>query len=109
MKNFFKDENERLLWIRLNAERLQYSAKILNHQDLEIGELGKPFSCMQISENQLTYDEEKLDAPRLSLEELVLPHPELFRLADKKSKKKLTEMFGKEFGKELGKIADELL
>jgi hypothetical protein len=60
---------------------------------------------MQISENQLMYDEEKLDAPRLSLEELVLPHPELFKLADRRNKKKLTEMFGTE----LGKIADELL
>jgi hypothetical protein len=104
-QNFFKNENERLLWIRLNAERLQYSAKILNHQDLEIGELGKPFSCMQISENQLMYDEKKLDAPRFSLEELVLPHSELFRLAENRNKKKLTEMFGTE----LGKIADELL
>jgi hypothetical protein len=104
-KNFFKDEKERLLWIKLNAERIQYSAKILNHQDLELGELGQPFSCMQISENQLAYDETKSDALRFTFEELVLPHPELFRLAENKSKKRLAEMFGTE----LGKIADELL
>ena len=104
-KNFFKNENERLLWIKLNAERIQYSAKILNHQDLEIGKVGEPFSCMQVSENQLMYDEEKRDAPRFTLEELVLPHPELFRLAENRNKQKLTEMFGTE----LGKIADELL
>ena len=104
-KNFFKDENERLLWIRLNAERIQYSTKILNHQDLNIGKLGEAFSCMQISENQLKYDEAKLNAPRFSLEELVLPHSELFKLAESKNKKKLVEMFGTE----LGKIADELL
>ena len=51
------------------------------------------------------YDEKKLDSPRFSLEELVLPHSELFRLAENRNKKKLTEMFGTE----LGKIADELL
>lgn len=104
-KNFFKNEAEKLLWIKLNALRIQYSTKILNHQDLELGELGTPFSCMQISENQLMYDEEKLDAPRFTFEELVLPHPDLFRLAESRNKKKLAEMFGTE----LGKIADELL
>lgn len=104
-KNFFKDENERLLWIKLNAIRIQYSVKILNHQDLELGELGTPFSCMQVSENQLIFDEQKRDAPRFTFEELVLPHHELFRLAENRNKKRLVEMFGLE----LGKIADELL
>ena len=47
-KNFFKDEYQRNLWIRLNAEHIHYVAKKLNKTDfkrhLEIGKLGDPFS-----------------------------------------------------------------
>jgi hypothetical protein len=104
-KNFFKNEQDRLLWIRLNAERMQYAFKVRDNQDVELGEFDEAFSLMQTSQNQLEYDEATSDAPRYSLEELVLPHNELLRLTDNRSKKKLTEMFGLE----LGKIADELL
>lgn len=104
-KNFFKNERERLLWIRLNAERIQYAERILHHRELELGEIGEPFTCMQISENQLEYDENTYNAPRYSLEELVLPHDELFKISERRSKQKLTEMFGTE----LGNIANELL
>ena len=96
-KNFFKDENQRNLWIRLNAEHIHYSAKRLNkidfNQNLEVGKLGEPFSCMQISANQLDYDEHMCDAPRFSFEELVLPHEELFKLEEKRNKEKLKNMF----------------
>ena len=96
-KNFFKDEYQRNLWIRLNAEHIHYVAKKINKTDfkrhLEIGKLGDPFSCMQISANQLDYDEHMCDAPRFSFEELVLSHEELFKLERKKDKEKLKNMF----------------
>jgi hypothetical protein len=96
-KNFFKDENQRNLWIRLNAEHIHYVAKKLNKidfkQNLEINKLGEPFSCMQISQNQLDYDEHMCDAPRFSFEELVLPHDELFKLERKRNDEKLKKMF----------------
>ena len=96
-KNFFKDENQRNLWIRLNAEHIHYSAKRLNkidfNQNLEVGKLGEPFSCMQISANQLDYDEHMCNAPRFSFEELVLPHEELFKLEEKRNNEKLKNMF----------------
>ena len=76
MKNFFKIETDRLLWIRLNAERMIYAQKKDGQTDLPLGELGEPFSLMQISANQLEYDEKICDTPRYSLEELVLPHDE---------------------------------
>jgi hypothetical protein len=99
-KNFFKNEEERMLWVRLNAEHIQYSTKILNHKDVPLGEIGKPFSCMQISLNQLTYDEYESDAPRFSFEELVLPHDELFRLADKRNRETIKKMFKDCFGED---------
>jgi len=104
-KIFFKNESERMLWIRLNAERIQYSQKMLNGINESIGKIDEPFSIMQTSLNQLSYDEHRRNAPRFSFEELVLSHDELFRLADRRNKKKLVEMFDTE----LGKIADELL
>lgn len=104
-KIFFKDRNERQLWIRLNAERIQYSEKMLNGIEEDLGEPDKAFSIMQLSKNQIEYDEIKRNAPRFSFEELLLPHPELLRLVESRNKRKITEMFGTE----LGKIADELL
>jgi hypothetical protein len=96
-KNFFKDESQRNLWIRLNAEHIHYVAKKLNKvdfkQNLEIGKLGEPFSCMQISANQLDYDEHMCDATRFNFEELVLPHDELFKLERKRNNEKLRNMF----------------
>jgi hypothetical protein len=111
-KNFFKDESQRNLWIRLNAEHIHYVAKKLNKidfkQNLEIGKLGEPFSCMQISANQLDYDEHMCDTPRFSFEELVLPHDELLRLENKRNKETLGKMFGEIGGIALlGDIDDE--
>ena len=111
-KNFFKDESQRNLWIRLNAEHIHYVAKKLNKidfkQNLEIGKLGEPFSCMQISANQLDYDEHMCDATRFSFEELVLPHDELLRLENKRNKETLGKMFGEIGGIALlGDIDDE--
>jgi len=106
-KIFFKDESERLLWIRLNAERLQYSEKMLNNKlnEIAIRNGVEPLSFMQVSANQLEYDEIKRNAPRFSFEELLLSEEELFRLTKNRNK----ENFIKMFGTELDKIADEIL
>lgn len=96
-KNFFKDEDQRNLWIRLNAEHIHYVAKKINKTDfkrhLELGKLGEPFSCMQISANQLDYDEHMCNAPRFSFEELVLPHDELLKLEKKRNGEMVKKMF----------------
>jgi hypothetical protein len=93
-KNFFKSKSDRNLWIRLNAERIQYSQKILNDIDMPLGEIGDRFSCTQVSINQLEYDEYERQAPRFSLEELfLLSQPELFRLADERNREKIQKMF----------------
>jgi hypothetical protein len=90
-KNFFKTENERLLWIKLNAERIQYENKVKNNQDNELGDINEQFSYMNISKNQLTYDENECDAPRYSFDELLLLTPkELLGLSEEKTKVKLT-------------------
>jgi hypothetical protein len=93
-KNFFKDENERLLWIRLNAQHIQYSSKKVNHIDKPLGELGVRFSYMQISANQLEYDEYMCDAPRYSFEELLtLSDEDMFKLARKRNEEEIRKMF----------------
>lgn len=93
-KNFFKSESDRNLWIKLNAERIQYSQKFLNRVDLPLGEIGERFSCMQVSVNQLEYDEHERQAPRFSLEELLLlSEPELFKLADERNRERIQKMF----------------
>jgi len=95
-KNFFKDEKERLLWIRLNAQHIQYSSKKLNRIDKPLGELGVPYTYMQISANQLEYDEYMCDAPRYSFEELLsLSDEEMFRLARERNKEEIRKMFAK--------------
>jgi hypothetical protein len=99
-KNFFKDNEERLLWIRLNAEHLQYSTKKLNNKDIPIGKIGEIDSCMQISLNQLIFDESTRNKPRLSFEELVLPHEELFKLSQNRSHENFYEEFYKFLGGE---------
>lgn len=99
-KNFFKDNEERLLWIRLNAERIQYSTKKLNHKDVPMGKIGELNSYMQISLNQLTYDESVRGELRLSFEELVLPHEELFKLSQNKSREETQEKFYRFLGGE---------
>ena len=93
-KNFFKDENQRNLWIRLNAEHIQYVNKKTNGIDKPLGEIGQTYSFMQISANQLDYDEHMCNAPRFSFEELVFPHDELWKLEKRKNGEKLKNMFG---------------
>ena len=92
-KNFFKDENQRNLWIRLNAEHIQYVNKKTNGIDKPLGEIGQTYSFMQISANQLDYDEHMCNAPRFSFEELVLPHDELLRLARKRNREEIEKIF----------------
>lgn len=92
-KSFFKSEKDRLLWVRLNAERIQYSSKIINNIDIPIGEIGEPNSCLQVSMNQLIYDEAYRDKPRFSFEELVMSHNELFKLDQKRNKDVLNVLF----------------
>ncbi len=94
-KQFFKSEEERNLWIRLNAEHILYSNKVLNHHDeQDLGDINKPFSPMWVSNNQLTYDEYMRDAPRHSFEELLmLSEVEMFKLARKKNEQVIKELF----------------
>jgi hypothetical protein len=92
-RNFFKDESQRNLWIRLNAEHIQYSNKKISGIDKPLGEIGQSYSFMQISANQLDYDEHRRDAPRFSFEELVLPHDELLKLERKRNDETVKKMF----------------
>jgi hypothetical protein len=92
-KVFFKDQEQRSLWVRLNAEHIQYSSKVLNNLDEPLGKIGEPFSYMQISENQLTYDEFMCNAPRFSFEELVMSHQQLFKLAQKRNEDKIKKAY----------------
>jgi hypothetical protein len=99
MKTFFKNENERNLWIRLNAERIQgYNNIIEKYLEIKsneiisevtsdnMGDMNKPYSYMWISKNQLEYDENNKDAPRFSLEQLLILTPkELFVLVQEKN------------------------
>lgn len=96
MSNFFKNENERMVWVKLNAERIQYSLKITNNIDKELGEIGERWSCMQISLNQLVYDENERDKPRFTLEELILLSPkELYLLSENRNKNNIKNHFRK--------------
>ena len=93
-KNFFKNDKERILWIRLNAERIQYSQRIINGVNQPLGEIGERHSCMQISLNQLEYDENNRDMLRFSFKELLTLTPQqLLQLSREKNEKKIKEMF----------------
>ena len=70
-KTFFKDEEERNLWVRLNAERIRHFQKTVNNQDQpDLGSIEIPYSHLWVSNNQLTYDEYMNTKPRFTLEEL---------------------------------------
>lgn len=85
-KSFFKSEKDRMLWVKLNAENIQYINKVLNGIDRGLGEIGEQYSFMQISLNQLEYDENNCDAPRFSFEELLtLSHKELYDISLKRT------------------------
>src|ERR1035437_3924209 len=94
-KSFFKNNEERLLWIRLNAERIQYSTKKLSHYNVPIGKIGELYSGMEISLNQLIYDESVRGELRFSFEELVLSHEELFQLTQNRSRENFNKKFYK--------------
>jgi hypothetical protein len=92
-KNFFKNEKERMLWVRLNAEHNQYVQRVVNHIDVPLGKINEQFSLMQNSLLQLEHDEIHRDAPRFSFEELVLPHDELLRISKERRDEKLWKVF----------------
>ena len=94
---FFKDEDERNLWLRLNAEHIRYSTNIVNETENEdLGNIETPYSPYWVSHNQLMYDEKYCDAPRLTLEELSsLSHEELFALVRKKNRETLKRIMGR--------------
>jgi hypothetical protein len=94
-KKFFKDDNERNLWIKLNAEHIRYGEKVVNNKIIEdLGSIDKAYSPLWISNNQLTYDEYMHDAPRISFEEfLTLSDDQLVRLTREKNRQKIEELF----------------
>jgi len=98
-KFFFRNEKERNLWIRLNAELIRYSQKTLNNGDeQDLGNIDKPYSYLWVSNNQLTYDEYMCDNPRMSLAELsAMSHKELFKLSKQRNQETIKEIFGETF------------
>jgi len=95
MKTFFKNETERNLWLRLNAEQVRYSNNIVNNSNIEdLGDIDTVYTPYWISNNQLVYDEKNRDAPRLSLEELSsLCHEEIFALSRERNSETLKQLF----------------
>ena len=95
VKNFFKSNDERNLWIKLNAEIIQYGNEVLNYNyDKDLGDINKRFSPMWVSNNQLIYDENECEAPRFSFEELLTLTPkELHNLAINRNKVKIKKLF----------------
>lgn len=96
-KKFFKNEEERNIWIRLNAERLEYCDKTDGiRMDRKMGSIDESYTHMWVSNNQLTYDEKECDAPRFSLEELLLNSvPELYRLTKRREEEEMLRIFNK--------------
>jgi len=94
-KIFFKNDDERNLWIKLNAEHIRYSQKILNNIDEEdLGDIDERWSHLWVSNNQLIYDEIMDDKPRFSLAELSgMNHDELLDLSIERNKKIIKEIF----------------
>lgn len=91
---FFNSDEERKIWIRINAELIQYTQKLINGINNEIGKINLPYSPMWISNNQLTYDEYECDAPRFSLDELLsLSISELFKLNQQREEDEIQRMF----------------
>ena len=89
MKNkFFKSDKDRSLWIRLNAEHIRYSNNVMNGVETEsLGSIDEQFSCMWISNNQLVYDEENREEPRLSLLELSsLSHEDILAITHERNR-----------------------
>lgn len=96
-KSYFKNDKNRNLWIKLNAEHIRYSNKINNNiNELDLGKISKPYSSLWVSNNQLIYDEYMRNAPRLSLEELsALSQDEILIISRQRNQDTIKEIFGK--------------
>lgn len=105
MGKFFSDDKERMLWIRLNAERLRYAQQrkskdpwvesmAMTGMD-EMGDVDKPFTYMWISANQLDFDEKHKKELRFSFEELVMSHEDLFKLGEQRNREKIESVLRK--------------
>lgn len=76
---FFDSEKDRNLWIKLNAERIQYMDFVVTNEKKDLGDINIPYSPMWISKNQLEYDEKNSNKLRFTLEEfLLMSDKELF-------------------------------
>jgi hypothetical protein len=92
-KDFFKSEKEREIWVKVNAELIQYRNKMIG-VDKPMGSINERNTCMWVSNNQLIYDEFECPSPRFSLEELItLSIPGLFRLATKREEEEMLQIF----------------
>lgn len=84
-KKFFKNEEERNIWIRLNAERLEYCDKKDGQDVYKMGSIDEKDTYMWMSNNQLNCEELECDAPGFSLEELLTKSmPELYTITKKR-------------------------
>jgi hypothetical protein len=94
-KVFFRNDEERNLWIRLNAEHIRYCKKVVNRIDKpDLGSIDEPHTHMWVSNNQLVYDEFMEDAPRMSLAELsAMSQDELVILAEKRNEETIKKIF----------------
>jgi hypothetical protein len=91
--NFFKNENERNIWIKLNAERINYKSKITGNEEIKMGSINEEYTCMWISRNQCEYDEHECDDLRFSFEELLLlSSEELYYLNKKREEEKVRKI-----------------
>lgn len=98
-KSFFRDEEQRNLWLRLNAERIRYARNryFYLHSD-DLGSIDKPNTPLWISNNQLTYDEYVSDAPRLSLVELSsMSHENLLILSEERESETMKKIWDEIF------------
>jgi hypothetical protein len=98
-KNFFRNPDERNLWVRLNAERIRHSQKVINNRDeQDLGSIDKPYSPLWVSNNQLTYDEHMEDQPRFSLAELsAMSQDDLVNLSQQRNRETIEKLFKETF------------
>jgi len=92
MSKFFKTDEERNLWIKLNAERIAYKSKVRHGIDKPLGKIEETYSPMSQSNNQLIYDETTQSELRFTLDELLLPEEELFHLCNNRYERILREI-----------------
>lgn len=93
-KNYFRNEKNRNLWIKLNAERVHYARTLMHEKNNKMGSVDEPYSCMWISKNQLDWDEHESDKPRFSFEELILLQPaELYRIDKRREEEETRKIF----------------